>query len=138
VLRFSVPAGVIAAAATFAGYALARAQPGVGLGEERTVATVVLFLVGMWVLGILARPYTPFRRLLVGGMAAGFGIVLAIPALRHFFALDLPSLRTILVGLGTAGLACLLLELGWRASGWAIERRPEVEGRRSDIGRSSG
>src|SRR5213078_519261 len=50
VLRFAVPAGVVAAAATFGAYAVARRQPDVTLLEARTTATAVLFAIGLWVL----------------------------------------------------------------------------------------
>ena len=123
VLRFAAPAGAVAAAATFSGYAVARDQPGVGLDESRTTATLVLFFVALWVLGILARPYTPFRRFLVGSMVAAFLVVLSVPGIRHFFALTLPPLVVLLAGIGVAGIACATLEFGWRASGWAAHRR---------------
>ena len=58
VLRFAAPAGLVAAAATFAGYALARSQDGTSLGEAPTTATIVLLLVGLEILLILARPLT--------------------------------------------------------------------------------
>ena len=123
VLQFAVPAGAVAAAATFSGYAVARDQPGVGLDESRTTATLVLFFVALWVLGILARPYTPFRRFLVGSMVATFLVVLAVPGIRHFFALTPPPLVVLLAGVGVAGMACAALELGWRASGWVATHR---------------
>src|SRR5687767_11584696 len=75
VLRSAGPAGLVAAAATFAGYALARSQEGTSLGQARTTATVVLFLVGLEILLILARPLTAARRWLITGMLASFGMV---------------------------------------------------------------
>ena len=50
VLLFAVPAGTVTAAATYAGYAVAGGAVSVSLTEERTSATIVLFLVAMWVL----------------------------------------------------------------------------------------
>src|SRR5436190_7724016 len=47
VLRFALPAGVVAAAATFTAYAVTRDQPDVSLTEARTTATLVLFAIGM-------------------------------------------------------------------------------------------
>jgi cation-transporting ATPase E len=114
VLRFAGPAGLVAAAATFAGYALARAQDGTSLGEARTTATVVLFFVGLEILLILARPLTAARRWLIAAMLALFGLVLAVPASRTFFALDPPALVVILAAVGIAALADSLLEAGWQ------------------------
>src|SRR5712691_9995274 len=67
VFRFAVPAGTIAAAATFGAFWLARAQ-GAHLDEQRTTASIVLLSVGLWILVILARPLTPLRGVLVGIM----------------------------------------------------------------------
>ena len=50
VLRFTIPAGTLAAVATFLGYVLARDEPGVTLAEARTTATMVLLWIGFLVL----------------------------------------------------------------------------------------
>jgi cation-transporting ATPase E len=122
VLVFAVPAGAITAAATYSGYALANSEPGVSLGQARTAATIVLFLVAMWVLGILARPITGQRRLLLGTMGGAFAVVVSLPALRTYFALELPPSTVVLAQVGVATLAALTLELGRRA-GQLIGRR---------------
>jgi len=114
VLRFAGPAGLVAAGATFAGYALSRSQPGASLGEARTTATVVLFLVGLEILLILARPLTAPRRALIAAMLATFAAVLAVPAARSFFALDGPAPVVLLAAVGIAALADSLLETGWQ------------------------
>jgi cation-transporting P-type ATPase E len=122
VLRFAAPAGVIAAVATFAAYALTRGHSSVDLREARTTATVVLFSVGLWVLAILARPATAARRLLVGCMGGAFLAVLTIPALRRFFELDPPSPGVTLWAVVVAVVAALALEGGWRLTGWRRNR----------------
>ncbi|GIU87129.1 MAG: magnesium-transporting ATPase [Acidimicrobiia bacterium] len=113
VLRFAVPCGFVAAAATFGSYALARDVAGVALDEARTTATLVLLVVGLWVLNILARPITPFRGVLFGSMVACFVAVLAIEPLREFYALDLPEREALVEGLIVAAVACALLEVAW-------------------------
>jgi cation-transporting ATPase E len=126
VLQFAIPAGVVAAAATFAGYAVAHSREGVSLGEARTVATLTLFIVGMWVLTILARPYTPFRRLLVGSLIGLFALVFTLPPLQTLFALEPPGIEALLWGAAIASLACVVLELAWRFSARVVERRHET------------
>jgi cation-transporting ATPase E len=121
VLRFAVPAGAVAAAATFLAYALARDEPGTSLAEARTTATLVLFGVALWVLDILARS-TAVRRVLVAAMAAGFALTLAVPAARHFFGLDPPRALVWFAAVGIVTLAGLALEAGWRAAGWLRQR----------------
>ncbi len=86
---------------------------GVALDEARTTATLVLLVVGLWVLNILARPITPFRGMLFGSMVACFVAVLAIEPLREFYALDLPEREALVEGLIVAAVACALLEIAW-------------------------
>jgi cation-transporting ATPase E len=121
VLRFAIPAGTVAAVATFAGYALARDEA--SLGEARTTATIVLFCVALWVLAILARPFNSWKLALVGSMGGLFVCALALPFTREFFALDLPDPVTFLAALGIAAVACGVLEIGWRLAGW-VDRTP--------------
>jgi len=47
VLRFTIPCGIVAATATFGAYAYARSAHGVTLTQQRTIATVVLSIVGL-------------------------------------------------------------------------------------------
>jgi cation-transporting ATPase E len=122
VVYFALRAGAVAAVATFTAYAFARGTHGVSLAEARTAATITLLAIGLWILGLLARPFTPARMLLVGAMAAAFAGALAIPAVRDFFALDVPPLGLDLVIAAIVVLADALLELGWRASA----RRPKL------------
>lgn len=124
VLKFAVPCGFVAAAATFGSYALARDVADVGLDEARTTATLVLLIVGLWVLNILARPITPFRGVLFGAMVACFVAVLAIEPLREFYALDLPEREALLEGLIVAAVACALLEVAWMV---AQRRQPSQD-----------
>jgi cation-transporting ATPase E len=117
VLRFAVPAGVVAAAATFAAYSLARSEPSTTLQSARTVATLVLAGVALWVLSILARPATRPRQWLIAAMVALLVLALTVPWARDFFALELPRPVLWLAGVGVAGLAGIALEGGWLAAG---------------------
>ncbi len=110
VLYFALPAGFIAGAATFTGNAMARSN-GVSLEESRTVAVIVLTMVGLAVLGYLSRPLLSWRGGLLAAMAGSFAGVLAIPWFRDFFQLYLPRLVVLLQSLGIAVVFSLLLEL---------------------------
>ena len=61
VLKFAIPAGFLAAAGTFAGYAMARSRPDLSLDQARTTATLTLVGIGLLVLLQLARPLTIWR-----------------------------------------------------------------------------
>jgi cation-transporting ATPase E len=116
VMRYAIPAGVIAAAATFATYLLARTHySGAGaLSAETSAATLTLFLVSMWVLAIIARPYTWWRVCLVAAMGACFLIVLIVPWLQDFFALKLVGTTMPWGAVGIAATGAVLLEVAWR------------------------
>lgn len=111
VLTFAVPAGFVAAAATFAGYYVTRLLPDVNPDEARTTATLVLLSVGLLVLARLAEPLTTARRLLIGAMAAAMVLVVAVPGLRAFFALDPPPPIVVLAAIGIVAISERLLRL---------------------------
>ncbi|MEU0160854.1 HAD-IC family P-type ATPase [Streptomyces sp. NPDC006261] len=119
VMRYAIPSGAIAATATFTTYLVARhhySGPG-ALEAETSAATLTLFLVSMWVLAIIARPYTWWRIGLVAAMGLGFLIVLVVPWLQDFFALKLVGTTMPWAAVGIAVAAAALLEFSWRLVG---------------------
>jgi cation-transporting ATPase E len=114
VLRFAVPAGVIAAGATLASYFHARWVYDGDLDAETSAATLTLFIVVLWVLAVIARPYTWWRAGLLAAMAAGFTLVLTVPYLQEFFQLQLSGFRAPWVGAAIGVGAGVLLEITWR------------------------
>ncbi|MEU5423876.1 cation-translocating P-type ATPase [Streptomyces sp. NPDC001407] len=123
VMRYAVPAGLLAGAATFAAYLVARAYytgPD-SLAAQTSVATLTLFLISMWVLAIIARPYTWWRIALVLAMGLGFLVVLAVPWLQRFFALKLVGTTMPWAAVGIAAVGAVVLELAWR---WVGRRFP--------------
>ncbi|WP_433125174.1 HAD-IC family P-type ATPase [Micromonospora sp. CA-240977] len=113
VLRFAIPGGILAATATITSYGFARSHYGDDLPAETSVATVTLFLVALWALAIIARPYTWWRILLVLGMGLAFVTVLVVPFLQTFFQLRLVGTEAPLVGAAIAVVAGLLMEVAW-------------------------
>jgi cation-transporting ATPase E len=128
VLRFAIPCGLVAAAATFAAYWTAREVTGIDADEERTTATLVLLAVGLWVLNVLARPITPYRAALFSTMVGAIVVILAAAPLREFYALELPERGALIAGVVVAGAAIALIELGWMVSQW--RRVPDERVRR--------
>ncbi|WP_369235201.1 HAD-IC family P-type ATPase [Streptomyces sp. R21] len=116
VMRYSIPGGVVAAVATFVTYLIARHYyTGKGsLAAETSAATLTLFLISMWVLAIIARPYTWWRVVLVASMGAAFLLVLVVPGLQHFFALKLVGVTMPWIAVGIAAVAAVALELLWK------------------------
>jgi cation-transporting P-type ATPase E len=116
VFRFTIPAGTVAAVATFSAFALARFDD-LPLTEQRTAATLVMLMMSLTVLVILAQPLTWRRVVLVGLMIVGFLLLFPIEPVREFYDLKLPSdvLTGVLV-IGFVGVAVL-------AGGWEVSRR---------------
>jgi cation-transporting ATPase E len=116
VLRFAIPAGTLAATATFAAFAVARLSD-LPLIEQRTAAMLVMVMMSLCVLVILASPLTWRRTLLVGAMIAGFLLLFPIERVREFFEIETPSdvLGWVLL-IGFTGVAVL-------GGGWELSRR---------------
>ncbi|WP_406105800.1 cation-translocating P-type ATPase [Streptomyces sp. NBC_01003] len=123
VMRYAIPGGVVAGTATFVTYVIARHYyTGSGaLDAETSSATLTLFLVSMWVLAIIARPYTWWRVCLVAAMGAAFLLVLVVPWLQDFFALKLVGASMPWTAVGIAAVAAVALEFVWR---WVDRRFP--------------
>ncbi|MDK9497717.1 cation-translocating P-type ATPase [Streptomyces katrae] len=121
VMRYAIPGGAIAAFATFATYLIARAHytgPD-SLKAETSAATLALFLTSMWVLAIIARPYTWWRVALVGAMGAAFLVVLVVPWLQDFFQLKLEGVTMPWIAVAIAAAASAAIEFTFR---W-VDRR---------------
>ena len=123
VLRFAIPAGSIIAAATFAAYALTHAR-GLPLDQQRTAATLVAIILSLCVLVLLAAPLTWRRVVLVGAVLTGFVLLFPVPAVRSFYALQLPH--------GNLGITLLIAALGAAAlTGFWVHSRRRGPGGRS-------
>jgi len=110
VLRFAVPAGVLAFGATFAAYLLSLEWMDANLGDARTIATLTLLVVGLWVLAIVARPVTLPKGILLTALALTGGTVFANSPLRAFFAFEPASLEVVSISMVAALLAGVALE----------------------------
>ncbi|MFB6436030.1 HAD-IC family P-type ATPase [Streptomyces sp. NPDC056411] len=123
VMRYAIPSGLITGLAAFATYLLARAYytgPD-ALSAETSAATLTLFLAALWVLVIIARPYTWWRIVLVAAMGLAFLVVLVTPGLQDFFDLRLVGTTLPWAAVALAAVAAVLLELAWR---WVARRFP--------------
>ncbi|MFI5048208.1 MAG: HAD-IC family P-type ATPase, partial [Acidimicrobiia bacterium] len=123
VLRFTIPAGAVAAAAAIVSYWLARYANDLSVQESRTTAAIVLSVVGLWVLVLQARPFNWWKTLLVASMAGSIAVILVVPALRDFYALQIPPADVAVEAAIVAGIAVVLLEVGWQFSRVVAQRR---------------
>ncbi|MGI9028654.1 MAG: HAD-IC family P-type ATPase [Ilumatobacteraceae bacterium] len=111
VLRFAVPAGVIATACSFGSYWVARVYVDSTLEQDRTTATIALVIVGLGVLIAVARPLVAWKVALVAAMAGLFGLCLAIPRARDYLALELGTTFDVLITVAAslAGAALVIV-----------------------------
>lgn len=90
ILRIAVPAGALVALAVLG--SLAATGKGLALESQRTIATLVVSVLGLGILALVARPLLSWRGVLVLAMAAGVALAFALPLSRAFFALSLSGL----------------------------------------------
>ncbi len=90
VLRFSIPAGIAAAAAATITYQIARTTDGVDLAEARTATAIALLAVGLVILVVISQPLRAWKLGLVAVMAASYTAVMLIGPLQDFFELSPP------------------------------------------------
>ena len=112
VLEYSLPAGVVAAVATFVAYEVVRDRDDVTLDEARTAATLVLLALGLVVLAQLARPLAPSKVALVATMALSYLVVLNVGFLADYFVMRTPptstwGFLTLVIAVGAAVLVVL-------------------------------
>ncbi len=112
VLRFSIPAGIVAATATLAAYWGVRSPlSDADLDQARTAATITLTLTGLWIVYRLIRPVDAVSGGLLMVLAAGFGALLVPSPLSEFYALPLPPVRVLAVIVGVLMLIIAALEV---------------------------
>ena len=116
VLRFTIPAGTVAAAAALVTYGIARYGHDLPTREVRTTSALVLIAVALWVLVLQARPFNWWKTLLVASMVGAVIVILVVPPLRDFYAVQLPPADVLGEAAIVAGIAIVLLEVGWRFS----------------------
>lgn len=111
VLRFSIPAGLVAAGATLAAYSMARSSfGGADLEQARTSATMTLTLIGIWILYRLIRPLDRIEAGLLAALTGATALALIPSPWSDFYELSLPNPRTVLVLLGMLAAMIAVLQ----------------------------
>lgn len=109
-LTFAVPAGL---AVTFglAVYARLAADLAIPEPEIRSGSTLILTIVGLWILVVLSRPVTRFKGLVIGAMMIGLVLMYTLPISRDFLQLVDLTLPTAVLALGTSLVCIGLIEI---------------------------
>jgi cation-transporting ATPase E len=120
VMMSALPLGSVVGIATFVCYLLAyrgREATAAEQVQASTSALITLLVIAVWVLAVVARPYTWWRVALVAVSALAYVVILAIPLAREKFMLD-PSnaaLTSMALGIGLIGAA--IVEVLWWVQG---------------------
>ena len=77
-LSFAIPAGVIIAIALTL-YTLGAMALGVEEAQLRTGSTIILAIVGIWVLTVLSRPINRYKVLVIGAMFIALLVIFTVP-----------------------------------------------------------
>ncbi len=109
-LSFAVPAGVVIAV-SLAAYARSADALGIPQDELRTGSTLILTIVGLWVLIVLSRPIEGLKLVVIGAMMIGLILVYAVPIAADFLQFVNPSLTTALLIIATVLVAILGIEI---------------------------
>ncbi|MFG1783532.1 HAD-IC family P-type ATPase [Rhodococcus oryzae] len=120
VMRLAVPSGLVIGVATFVAYALVYAGPEATETQRvqaGTTALITLIMIALWVLAIVARPYTWWKVLLIAGSVGGYLVLFALPFTREFFKLDPSNVAATTTALVCGAVGIVLVEVAWWVSG---------------------
>jgi len=109
-LTFAIPAGV-AVTLGIAAYARLAAGQNIAEPEIRTGSTLILTIIGIWILVVLSRPVTRFKGLVIGAMMVGLVLVYTVPIVRKFLQLVDLTLPTALLVLVASLVSIALIEI---------------------------
>ena len=109
-LGFAIPAGIVIAL-VLALYSRLATDAGIPQDELRTGSTLILTIVGLWVLIVLSRPIDGWKILIIGAMMIGLILVYAIPLISDFLQFTNPSETTALLVLMSSGIAIAGVEV---------------------------
>nr|WP_240148490.1 HAD-IC family P-type ATPase [Diaminobutyricibacter tongyongensis] len=112
ILTYSIPTGTIAAAACVLAYLpLYRNIP---LQEARSITTVTLFCVSLWILCVLTRPLSWPRLALLAGVVVAMVLVCVLPLPREFFMMHIPVSLELLWGIVVGAIGAVGIEVFYR------------------------
>ncbi len=126
VLKFSVPAGLVAGVGTLVAYEFARQAEDVSLREARTVAVMTLLGLGLFILLMTARPLRWWKVGLVVAMAVMYGLVALVDFASDYFEIYLPDAWLWIPSMSAVGVGGALICLWAAATLPSNQAEPEV------------
>jgi cation-transporting ATPase E len=116
VITAAVPNGAVAGIATFVCYLLAFRGPAASPHQQTqasTAALITLLVVAVWVLAVVARPYTWWRVVLIALSGAAYVAIFSIPLAQQKFGLDPSNIALTATALGIGVLGAAIVEALW-------------------------
>ncbi len=114
-LTFAIPAGLVAGMASYGAFEIALAT-GTPLEESRTVATVVLLGIGLWIVGQVARPLRLWKLGLIAAMIGGAVLAFALSLGRTVYGLHLLDGREWLECAVITAIGIVVMDVALRVS----------------------
>lgn len=112
VLRYSIPTGLIAGGTAIVAYLpLYQSIP---LREARSVTTIALFCVSLWILCVLTRPLSGPRIALLAAVTVAMVLVCVIPFTAEFFQMHVPLSPELAWGIAVGAVGAAGIELFYR------------------------
>ncbi|SPM32270.1 Magnesium-transporting ATPase (P-type) [Mycobacterium rhizamassiliense] len=129
VIVVAVPNGAVAGSATFGCYLLAfwvgEATP-IDQMQASTSALITLLVVAVWVLAVVARPYSWWRLALVALSGAAYVAIFSIPWTQHEFGLDPSNVELTAAALVIGLLGAGIVEAVWWTQSSPSGGRPRL------------
>ena len=108
-LSFAIPAGLVVGLALTAFSRIAGGEWGVPIEEVRTGSTVIVGILGIWVLALISLPLTWIKTGILVAMVGGLVLVLNVPFVATFFELVWPRGQAVLLIAGLSGAGIILI-----------------------------
>jgi cation-transporting ATPase E len=126
VMTSALPSGLIVGAATFVSYLVAYRgahASDVQQTQASTTALITLVFAAVWVLAVVARPYTWWRVVLVSVSGLAYVVIFALPVARKMFLLDPSNIALTSGALGIGLTAAAAIEVSWWVQGRVVGDR---------------
>ncbi len=91
--------------------------------QASTTALITLLVSGVWVLAVVARPYSWWRVLLVAVAGLAYVVIFSVPLAREKFMLDPSNFALTTTALTIGVLAAAAIEVSWWVQGRLIGDR---------------
>jgi cation-transporting ATPase E len=120
VMMAALPSGAVVGIATFVCYLLTyqgRDATEVQQTQASTSALITLLVIAVWVLAVVARPYTWWRLALVVVSGAAYLGIFSLPPAQKLFMLDPSNLAFTALALAIGALGAAIVEVLWWVEG---------------------